>query len=1098
MRKFLVAVLGVLLCQFAMAQKEIRGKITDAADNTGVPGVNVLIKGTTTGTSTDTDGNFSIGAPANSTLVFTSVGYESVEMPIAGQTVINLSMKQSSEQLDELVVTALNVKRETKSLGYAVSTIKSAELVKSGNLVNPIMALYGKAAGVRVASTVNGPSGGMIIQIRNSVSLSESSNTRPLFVVDGIPIFDQNTSSDLDSKTGRDRGTGINDINAEDVESIEILKGAKAAVLYGYAGANGVVLITTKSGVHKKGLGVDFSMSNTWDQVAFTPTLQNVYGSGRNAANYDPGDTDEHGFKYEMVNGQRVPIYDQGNGSFGPKMDGRQVFWYDSAMRSYSPQPENYKQLFRQGGLKTINMSLTNSGDLGSFRFGYSNKAFTSCIEGADQQNHTVSFTANMKVNKFVTIQFNTNYYYTKNHNAPYRNQSLATYGIPRDMKTDLLRSQIVDSDGYFYFARHIGIAKSAGKTLEEYIARDYLWNQLQNTYDLTRNHLIQSAQITIELSKAFNLAILGGADITRNDELIKNKVLRPLWQDSQQGYYSEKYEQHNSYYGQALLNYTKDLSGDFKLNAMAGGVIRYNSDRWLQGITEHFSIENLFRFNNSTDVQKLSGGGDIGDDITYSTLASANLGYKEFLFLEVQGRNDWTSILPPGNNSYFYPGASLSWVISESLQLPNAISYAKLRVSAAQVGRPGTRYFGNTIYDNGLYGSTPFATAGNSLPPVQVVEGRLIPSLKPERKREIEAGLEMKFLRKRFGFDFSIYQNNTFNQIMTIDVSHSSGVKDIKVNAGDVQNFGMELQLTGVPIQTRNFTWENTINVSRNISKVNKLAYGVTIHPLWGVSGAFARAEVGKPYGEIYINPWLRNDKGQLVISDRGLYQSDKNKKVKVGQTLPQVVGGYNATFQYKQFRLNLDFDYQYGGTLISATNMFGRGNGTFIESLKYRDAENGGLPYYVNKEGNRIPLPSHEAPVPADSKYNFTFHDGVVLEGVKADGTPNKVINSAEDYYRATYWQSGLEVQDDVVFKSDYFIFRRATFTYNIPAKIFTKNHFIRNAEIGVFMFNVAYLYKALPNVIPESTAGTNSFQEISGLPGVRSVGCQLKLSF
>src|SRR6218665_4057734 len=1101
MHKLILTILCVLFFQFAFAQKEIRGKITDAADNTGLPGVNVLIKGTSVGTSTDAAGNFPIPPPppANGIiLVFTYVGYESVEMPLGGQTAVNLSMKQISTQLDELVVTALNVKREAKSLGYAISTIKSAELVKSGNIVNPLMALYGKAAGVRIASTVNGPSGGMIVNIRNSVSLNEKSSTRPLFVVDGIPIYDQNTTSDDNPQTGRDRGTGINDINATDIESIEILKGAKAAVLYGYAGANGVVLITTKSGAGKKGLGIDFSMSNTWDQVAFTPKFQNVYGSGRNASRYAPEDTDADGFRYGTVNGQRVPVYTAGNGSFGPKMDGRQVYWYDSTFRSYEAQPDNYKRLFRQGGLRTVNVSLTNSGDLGNFRFGYSNKGFISCIEGADQQNHTFSFTANMKVNKFVNIQFNTNYYYTQNHNAPYRNQRFATYGIPRDMKTDLLRSQIADGDGYFYFARHRGIATNAGSTLSESLADGYLWNQTQNTYDLTRHHLIQAAQINVDLSKSFNLAILGGADITRNDELIKNKVQRPLYLDPLQCYYSEKNEQHNSYYGQALLNYNKDLTKDFKLTATGGGVIRYNSDRYLQGITQHFSIENLFQFNNSTNVQKFSGEGDLGDDITYSLLGSANLAYKEFLFLELQGRNDWTSIMPPSNNSYFYPGTSLSWVVSESFQLPQAVSYAKLRLSAANVGRPGTRYFGNTIYDNGLYGSTPFATAGSSLPPAQAVAGRLIPNLRPERKSEIEAGAEAKFFNKRLGFDLSVYRNNSYDQIMALTVPQSSGVKDIRVNAGDVQNTGIELQLTAVPVQTKNFTWENTFNISRNISKVNKLANGVTIFPLWGVSGAYANAVVGESYGGIYINPWKRNDNGDLVIGANGLYQTDKSKTVRVGQTLPNVIGGYNATFQYKNFRLSLDFDYQFGGTLISATNMYGRGNGTFVESLKYRDEANGGSPYYVNKAGSKVALPSHSAPVPNDSKYSFIFHDGVILKGVKEDGTPNNVINNAEDYYRDTYWQSGLDAQEDVIYKSDYLAFRRAAFTYNIPTKLFHKNNFIRHAEFGVFIFNVDYLYKDLPNVIPESTAGTNSFSEVSGLPGVRSLGCQLKLSF
>ncbi|MCU7551083.1 SusC/RagA family TonB-linked outer membrane protein [Chitinophagaceae bacterium LB-8] len=1096
--RLLMVFFAILTTQFAFSQ--FKGKVTDEKGSP-MAGVSVIVKNGK-GVVTDANGEFNVNVKKGTSITFSFVGFESQQVVTGTSEFISVKLKQAIQNMDDVVVTALGIKREKKSLGYAMSTIKAAELVKTGNTVNPLMSLYGKAAGLRISSTNTGPTGGTVINIRNTVSLNEGSRTRPLFVVDGIPIYDQNTSTSLNDRDGRDRGTGINDINAEDIESIEILKGAKAAVLYGYSGANGVVLINTKNGSAQKGVGIDFSTNYTWDNAAFQPEFQNIYGSGGNVAynSIDPAMTDAKGFKYEMINGVKTPVFFNLSGSFGPKMDGTQIYWYDKQMRPYTPQPNNYKDLFNQGHLQTTNVAVSNGGAWGNVRLAYSNKKYESVMVGASQQNHIVSFSGNFNPSKFLKVGFNSNYYYTDNHNAPFRMQSFATYGIARDLKTDLLRDNITDESGnYSYFAMNKDIANRATGTISGTLGGDYFWSQTRNTYDELRHHFIQSINATATFTDWLNLSVLGGFDMTRINDIVKKNFTRPLYMDNKQGYFSELNNQHNSIYGQALLNVNRNLNRDFTLTGSVGTAYRYNMDRSLSGLTQNFAIENLFKFNNSTDVAPYTGGGDEGDDVTYSALASANLSYRNFLFLELQGRNDWTSILPPSNNSYFYPGASVSWIASEQLRLPSVIKFAKVRASIADVGRPGERYFGNNTYGNGMYGAIPFATASTTLPPGFVKDGQLILNLQPEKKRETEFGFETKFFEhNRLGVDVSFYQSYMYNQIISLSVPQSSGTAAIRTNAGGIRNRGVELQITGTPVLTKKFAWNTSLNFSMNKNKIMELAQGVKILPLWGINGAFSRAVVGGEYGEIYIAPWKRNKDGKYIVGSDGIRIFDKDNLKKVGVTLPKVLGGFNSNLKYSGFSLDMDFDWQFGGTLISQTNMFGRGNGTFKSSLQYRDEANGGLPYYVNNSGAYVLLNSHTAAVPSDSKYGFIFHDGVIVDGVKEDGTTkNDKLISAQAYYEKTYWQGGMDITEDVIYKSDYISLRRVTLSYDLPSKLVRKVG-IQKANLGLFAFNLAYLYKALPNVTPESTGGTNEYMESTNLPGVRSIGCQLKLSF
>lgn len=1085
----------------------VTGVVSDS-NGEPLPGVNVVVEGTTLGVITDASGRYSIKVPNDKAiLIFSYVGFLSERIEVAGQSNISIKLVEDVQNLQEVVVTALGIKREKKALGYAISSIKGDELVKSSTPINPLMALYGKAAGVKISGTSGGPAAGMVINIRNSVSLTESTSTRPLFVVDGIPIFDENTSANRNDREGRDRGTGINDINAEDVASIEILKGAKAAVLYGYAGANGVVLITTKSGSKAKGLGIDFSISNTWDKIAYYPEYQNEFGTGSNLAyaGIDPTLTDNDGFRYDVIDGTKTPTYftTSEGFSFGPKMDGRNILWYDGVMRPYTPQSNNYGELFRTGHLRTINFSIANNGEIGDIRFSYTNKDYQSPVFEAYQKNHNISITGTLKTSNRIKVGFATNYYNTFNHNAPFRIQdAFVTYGIARDLKVDLLKNNIFDETGVYSYFRNRTIANKVGGAVVGSLFNEYIWNQTQNSFDETRHHLIQSLNFDLKIAKWLSWTTLGGFDMTRFQNEVKMKVTRPLYEDPFQGYYSMGERNVMNLYIQSYLNFDQKLSDKIHVNAMIGGVYKDNTDRRLNSITRDFQIENYFHLGNSTDVDKVESNGSRGRDLLYSVLGSAQVSYDDMLFVEFSGRNDWSSILPPSNNQFFYPGVSLSWVLSQAIKLPEIVKYAKTRVSWADVGRPGPRYFGNQNFDQGSYGGVPYLIAPSELPPADyasVINKLPTENLKPERKREVEAGLEFYlFNNNRLTFDMAYYQSHTYDQIMALTVPAASGVSKIKVNAGDIQNNGFEFQVRGIPILTKNFSWDITLNVSKNKSEVKKLAKGVTTQPLWGVTGAKMVAEIGHPYGEIYITPWLRDSvSGSYVVNADGLYQFDREHPKKVGKLQPDWMGGISSNLNYKGFSLGFDIDYQFGGTLLSQTNMYLKGNGSGKESLKYRDEARGGLPYYVSEDGTYHQLSSHTDAVPGDSKYDFIFHDGVVLPGIKSDGTPNDIIMPAQKYYVSTYWQGGMDITEDAVYKSDYVNLRRVTLSYQIPSSL-TQKLKIQRAQVSAFATNVLYLYKDVPNVTPESFAGTNEFTEYSNMPGIRSYGLELKFSF
>ena len=1080
------------------------GKVTGVVEDEFGPvaGASVVVKGTTNGSITDMDGNFTLeGVKSGDIIQISFIGYSTQEIKYTGQPALQVKLAEDAQKLDEVVVTALGIKREKKALGYSVSSVKGEELTEAGTPMNAMQALYGKTSGLQLQSTASGPSGGMNIKVRNAISLTEDSSTRPLIVVDGIPIHDENTGQSTNSRTGGDHGTGLNDINPEDIASIEILKGAKAAVLYGSEGANGVMLITTKTG-GKKGLGIDFGINHSWNMAAYLPELQNEFGTGSSAGTAALKEISKDGF-YTMTDphtGQTVESLWRGSSyNFGPRLDGRQLLWWDGQYHSYSAQKNNQRDLYRTGGQTNVNFALSNGGELGSFRLSYNYRDYNAISYGADNKAHSFSFAADLKANDWIKVKMNTNFSNTKDHNAPYAMQSFATYGFPREQDVNLIKDMYLTDEGYNYFSMNNSVTQMAPYT--SYFS-GYYWSQLRNSNDFDRNHLIQSLNVDVTFNDKFSWTTLGGIDWTVSDQEIKQHVSKPLSYENKQGWYQIANKRNMIMYGQSSFNYNQTFNDVWDLSAMVGGAVKYNKEEYQeQYVAETFAIENWFSLSNTREDFGPRSSRSRGNDLLLSVFASAQLAYANQVYLEIQARNDWSSILPPENNHYFYPGASLSWIFTEAFDIPS-LNFGKVRASWADVGRPGPRYYGNVDFSLGAYGGQPTMSLPDYLPPADFASatgGFPVPNLKPERKREYEIGLEGAFLPgNRIGVDFSFFHNNTYDQITKLTVPSSSVLTEVRMNAGDIAQSGIEFSVNTKPIMTKDWTWEVGFNLANYSTKVKKLGKGINQLDMWGATGASVRSIPNGEYGEIYIYPYQRDEQGNRIVNQgTGVWDFDKTKMIKVGKITPDVVGGLTTSLSYKDFSLSAVFDFQFGATMISQTNMFLLGNGSGVESLKYRDEARGGLPYYVNTAGERIKLDSHSAAVPADSFYPFILHDGVITPGVTSDGKQNEKVISAEQYYSQLYWQGGMDLSEDQIYKSDYIALRSLSFNYNLP-KSFVSKFKIQSARINAFANNLCYIYKAIPNVTPESTQGTNSFTEVSSIPGIRSFGLGLNVSF
>ena len=1080
----------------------VSGKVTE---NSGIPlpGATVIEKGTANGTVTDVDGNYSINTNTdNPVLVFSFIGYLTKEIAVNNQTTIDVSLAEGTSELDEVIVTALGIQKEARVLGYSVAKIDQERIMASGTPVNALQSLYGAAAGVTVGQTATGPAGGIKINIRNAVSFDQLSTTRPLMVVDGIPIHDENTSINYNARTGRDNGTGINDINPDDIESIEILKGAKASVLYGSEGANGVVLITTKSGSRGQGLGVTASFTTTVEEAAFFPDLQDQYGTGRSPS---VSETDDQGF-FLNDDGQRA--LDPNGAAFGPRFDPNvNLLWWDDSARPWAASGESvYEQMLRQGSQQTANVALSAGGENGSARFSYTNTQYSPIYPGAEYTKNAFSVSATHELNDFISLKYSGNYYITDNLNSAYAGSfdaqgarsSLGAFS--RDIDVGLINQFLVTDDGFNYFQsperRRNFISNGRSSVVGS------LWDWTQNESIFNRQHNIQSLTVDLRFNDIFSASILGGIDHTTEREQYKGKLQDPdLIGPNSGSVFTDRTRTIRRNYGQGTLNFDT-YSGDFGFSGFVGGVIRQNYSE-LRGAERigGFVVPNFFSFSNLPSGVQPNFQFDNTEDVLYSLLGSFEVDWKDQVYLEAQARQDWSSILPPQNNSYFYPGVSATWIASSTFNLPEVVQFLKIRSSWADVGRPGPVYFSNVNLGVSASGGGFIFSPPGDLPPIDI--NTFIPNLQPERKREFELGLEAFFFQdQRIGVDFSMYHANTYDQIMKITAPPGLGVNNIRINAGDVATTGWELALKTKPVLSGDFQWNVDVTFAAASTKVLELDGDLNSLSLWSTNGLNAVAEVGGEYGLIfqqsgnqhYINPSDSDDpsNGKRIVQNNGeryAYSTRSNKLV--GKILPDVTGGVFSRFKYKNLSLVVNMDYSFGATFIHEAESYMMAAGALDETLPYRDAASGGIAYYLDETGQKV--------AGTNPNGGATYNDGVLLDGVNPDGTPNEQVVAAEDYYYASYFSNGF-FPEDRLFKSDYIALRNVALDYKLPYSLAQKLK-MQELTLSVFANNVGYLYRAAPNTVPESTNGTgwrDSNYGTTALPLQRSVGASVRVRF
>lgn len=1055
-----------------------KSKVTGiVSDNFGpITGATIAVKGTSQGTVTDLDGNFSLDVSKGDVLTISFIGYITQTITYTGQSVLNIHLEEDAQALEEVVVTAMGIKKEKRALPYAMSELKSEELqlVPVQNVAN---SLYGKAAGVQIMQTAAGPTGGTKIQIRGVNSVE--GNTRPLIVLDGIPINDYESNWDGRERNQTQPQSALNDINPDDIESMSILKGANAAALYGSRATNGVIVITTKRGGDGKGLGINVSTSYMYDQRAYMPELQNIFGGGTS-----PDFT---------TNTDGLKIYDgTAYRSFGPRMDGTPVIWWDGVTRPFSPQPDNWKDIFKDGYTNNNSISISNQSDKGSTRISYTNMNYGGFLENFRQNKHNFSVSSMFKMSDRITFDASISFNISETLNKPTRIDRISNFPMPRNEITQLWKDNYKNDDGYYLTDEISTISQSNRDNIINYL----LWQQNENRYTDNRERFIASLSATIKVIEQLNLRLRGGTDRYSDKKETKEmfkKYADPADMNNLEGKYIKIDNHYTKNYMEALFMYNQQFGSDYDISVNAGASVEDISESGLKWESDGLKYNGMFSTDNNKKNPKkvFSEEGYNKGEFLAGVFASAQFSYKRYIYLDLTARNDWSSRLTKGNRSFFYPSVGSSFIFSDAFQMPTWLNYGKIRASYAITGSSApTLYFANNSYKYGSFnGSAITNWFDNDVPPLNV---------KPEKTYSWEFGLETRFLNGRLGLDIAYFTNKTKNQILTVPVAPSTGATGMKLNAGELANRGVEIQLNGAPVETKDFSWNTTLNFSYSHNELISLIDGMEDRQIsnpW--SAALFKAVPGYATPSVYIRKWQRDDKGNMVVDKNGNLIQDPEFTY-AGSAAPKFLGGFTNTFRYRDFSLSAHIDGQFGGKLLSFTNNFLKASGAGKESLFGRDEEYGGIPYYIDNTTNqKVRLDSHNASAPANAKEGKVHHDGIIAEGVKENGDKNDIIVAAADYYNSRYNRNGSE---DNLFENTYIKMRELRLTYRVPNKIYSKIG-LQSLNVSFIGSNLFFIYKNVPNINPESTlgtGGTNSYVEYTSYPSSRSFGFSINTSF
>ena len=1098
-KNYFLLFIGMLFASVTFAQVTVKGTVTDKDDNSPLPGVTVVIQNTTRGTITDIDGKYELQIDSlGQVLEFKFVGMETVLLTASSSTV-NASMSAGVE-LDAVVVTALGISKEKKALGYATQELKGDDMnqVKYDNVVN---SMSGRVAGAQVKQSGNF-GGSTNIVLRGTTSMV--GNNQALFVVDGVPIDNSNvnTSNQKSGGKGFDYGNAVSDINPDDIESMNVLKGAAATALYGERAANGVIMITTKkgSGKGKKGIGVTFASNYTFGKVdkSTFPKYQQEYGGGYGpyySGGEKPG-LEEYDFNGDGTDDFVTPFTE--DASRGQEFDGSPVYQWDALV----PESPNYNKatpwqaagdngaisFFETAQSFTNSLSLQGGSEKTTFRFSYRNLTQNGILPNSKLVRNNVSLNASHKATDKLTLTVSANYVNTSatgRNSTGYSDNIMTSYRQWWQTNVDVTELKSLYEQTGRNVTWNPSYSYGGGSTDPIFWDNPY-WTRYENYQSDNRDRVYGNFAATYQFTDKFNVLgrmTLDQYSLLREERRAVGSIATPFGvpssgispDDQSSGYYNanRRFIETNI---DVIATYNTDLGSDFNLNLMGGFNYRHNHMTEVEASTNGgLIVPGLYALTNSPGRINSERETEIGVQGLY---AAATLGYKSFLYVDASLRNDWSSTLASENNSYMYPAVSGSFVFSELMD-SKTVSFGKFRLNWAQVGK-GASYgvAGNTPYNIPLSFTSPLASSGISA---------YNSGLKPERTNSLEAGLEMYFLKRRVGFDLALYKTNSVDQIVSVPVSYGTGYSSKWLNAGEIENKGIELSIKGTAIKKENFTWDLVLNWSKNTNKVISLAEGIDNLQLGSFQGGVTvNARVGEAYGAIQGSDYSYDDNGNKIVNSAGYYElSETNDKV-IGNITPDWNGGLTNTFGYKNWSLSFLIDWQKGGDIFSLDQWYGTGTGLYEESVGNNDL------------GNPV-----RDPVVQNTDGSYASNSGgTVLEGVMEDpNNPGSYITNTTriegNNYKADGWARNPNA--GYIYDASYIKLRQLSITYKFPNSMLEKT-FISNASLSFVGSNLWIIHKNLPYADPEGGLSSGNVQGFQSgvLPTTRNFGFNLKLNF
>jgi len=1066
---FLTLILA-LIVQITFAQeKTVTGVITDQ-DGLPLPGANVVVKGTANGTQTDFDGNYSIQANTGDILVYSFVGQKTEERTVGASNAIDVSLQQDAQALDEVVVTALGIKREKKALGYATQEVKgeAVSTVKSQNFVN---SLSGKVAGLNIKPS--GTMGGSTqVVIRGNSSIA--GNNQALFVVDGVPINNDNNNT-ADQQAGRggyDYGNAASDVNPDDIESINVLKGAAATALYGSRASNGVVMITTKKGRKQKGIGVTVSSSFTMGTADKTtlPTYQKKYGAG-----YGPYyDSADGFFLLDDINGDGIddlttPFTE--DASYGAPFDpNKMVYQWNSI---YPQLGDTYQKatpwvaaendpnyIWSAAGTMVNSVSLDGGSDKGTFRMGYTNLDQEGNLPNSQIKRNSLNFSGSLNLTDKLTATTTFNFVKTDGKGRYGTGYSSLN---PMQQFRQWFQTNVdvkEQKEAYFATGENITWNPNSSSDLSPIYSDNPYWTFFENYQTDTRNRFYGNAALNYQINDW--LSVLGRFTYDTSSSLQEERINVGSADVSKYSRFNNNTAEYNY---DLMLNFNKDLTEKLNLDGNIGFNLRRNE--WSSIFAETNGGLNLAGFYSlSNSVNPLEAPTEYeAVKMVDGAYARASFGYDDTVYIEGTARTDRSSALPKSDNRYFYWSVTGNLIFSELFD-SSWLSFGKVRANYATVGSDTDPYRVFNTYTVG----TPFngGLASNNSTKQNL-------ELKPEEQENWEVGLEMFILNRRLGFDVSYYDTKNKDQITSVPVSNSTGYTSALLNAGTIQNKGVEVQLNATPIQSENFRWNFILNWSQNRSEVLSLADGIENLQLASLQGGVSvNAAVGEPMGVIRGTDYVYDDNGNRVVGSNGYYLTSASNSI-IGDINPDWKAGLYNTFSYKNISLGFLIDMQKGGDLFSLDTWYGYATGLYDFTAGSNDL------------GNPVRNPVT----------NDATSGGVILPGVKEDGTPNDVRANASTY--ANPWGYARATNSAHVYDAGYIKLREANITYKLSDKVLEQLPFTA-ASFSLIGRNLWIIDKNVPFSDPEAGLSSGNVQgyQSGTYPSIREIGASLKLQF